>query len=45
MYKLWLGGEILEISIDIISDEKGYLDRECPHEECEFVFMIGRIRF
>lgn len=30
----------MEISIDIISDEKGYLDRECPHEECEFVFKV-----
>jgi len=31
---------IVEIPIEIISDEKGYLDRECPHEECEFVFKI-----
>lgn len=30
----------MEIPIEIISDEKGYLDRECPHEECEFVFKI-----
>ncbi|WP_280771840.1 hypothetical protein [Salipaludibacillus daqingensis] len=28
------------MSIEMISDEKGYLDRECPHEECEFVFKI-----
>lgn len=34
------GGDDLEIPIEIISDEKGYLDRECPHEECEFVFKI-----
>lgn len=31
---------IMEIPIKIISDEKGYLDRECPHKECEFVFKI-----
>src|SRR5699024_1231388 len=30
----------MEIPIEIISDEKGYLDRECPHQECEFVFKI-----
>lgn len=30
----------MEIPIEIIADEKGYLDRECPHEECEFVFKI-----
>lgn len=31
---------IMEIPIEIISDEKGYIDRECPHEECEFVFKV-----
>lgn len=30
----------MEIPIEMISDEKGYLDRECPHEECEFIFKI-----
>ena len=30
----------MEIPIEVISDEKGYFDRECPHEECEFVFKI-----
>lgn len=30
----------MEIPIEMISDEKGYLDRECPHEECEFLFKI-----
>ncbi|WP_203249294.1 hypothetical protein [Sporosarcina beigongshangi] len=30
----------MEIPIEIVSDEKGYLDRECPHEECEFIFKI-----
>lgn len=31
---------VLEIPIELISDEKGYIDRECPHEECEFVFKV-----
>lgn len=31
---------ILEIPIELISDEKGYIDRECPHEECGFVFKV-----
>lgn len=30
----------MEIPIEVVSDEKGYFDRECPHEECEFVFKI-----
>lgn len=30
----------MEIPIEMVSDEKGYLDRECPHKECEFVFKI-----
>lgn len=30
----------MEIPVEIISDEKGYIDRECPHEECEFVFKV-----
>ncbi|MCZ2258083.1 hypothetical protein [Sporosarcina sp. G11-34] len=30
----------MEIPIEMVSDEKGYLDRECPHEECEFIFKI-----
>lgn len=30
----------MEIPVEIISDEKGYLDRVCPHEECEFVFKV-----
>jgi len=28
------------ISIPIDLDEKGYIDRQCPDEECEFVFKI-----
>jgi Zn finger protein HypA/HybF involved in hydrogenase expression len=28
------------ISIPIESDEKGYLDRQCPFEGCEFLFKI-----
>lgn len=30
----------MQIPIEIISDEKGYLDRECPHEECKFIFKV-----
>ncbi|MGP4073708.1 hypothetical protein ACTWQB_14265 [Piscibacillus sp. B03] len=31
----------MEIPVELISDEKGYLDRECPNENCEFVFKIN----
>jgi len=30
----------MKIPLEMISDEKGYLDRECPHKECEFIFKI-----
>jgi uncharacterized Zn finger protein (UPF0148 family) len=29
-----------EISIPIEADEKGYIDKQCPSEECEFIFKI-----
>lgn len=28
-------------SVAIESDEKGYIDRQCPNEECEFIFKIN----
>ena len=28
------------IPVDIKSDEKGYFDRECPNEECQYTFKI-----
>ena len=30
----------MEIEIQLQADEKGYLDRECPNENCRFVFKI-----
>jgi hypothetical protein len=29
------------ISIPIETDEKGYVDRQCPSEECEFLFKVN----
>lgn len=29
------------ILVNIHSDKKGYLDRECPNEECQYVFKIS----
>ena len=31
----------MEIPIKILSDEKGYLDRECPNENCLYTFKIN----
>lgn len=28
------------ISVKIESDEKGYLDRQCPNEDCRFIFKV-----
>ena len=28
------------IPIQLVSDEKGYFDRECPNEECHYTFKI-----
>lgn len=30
----------MDIPLKILSDEKGYFDRECPNIECEFLFKI-----
>ena len=29
------------VSVPIGSDEKGYIDRQCPAEECEFLFKVN----
>ncbi len=29
------------VSIPIESDEKGYIDKQCPSEECEFIFKVN----
>ena len=31
----------IEIPIKILSDEKGYLDRQCPNENCQFEFKVN----
>lgn len=31
----------IEIPMKILSDEKGYLDRQCPNENCLFEFKIS----
>ena len=35
------------VSVAILSDEKGYIDKQCPNEECEFILKsmkkIGQI--
>ena len=30
----------MEIPITLLSDEKGYFDRECPNENCLYTFKI-----
>lgn len=30
-----------QVSVEIKADEKGYLDRQCPAENCEFLFKIN----
>ncbi len=32
--------DIIRVPIKIQSDDKGYIDRECPNEECLFNFKI-----
>ena len=34
-----LNGQSLSVPID--SDEKGYTDKQCPSEECEFIFKVN----
>ncbi|WNY99129.1 hypothetical protein SUSP_001547 [Sulfurospirillum sp. 'SP'] len=29
------------ISVPIESDDKGYIDKQCPSEECEFIFKVN----
>ncbi len=29
-----------QVSIPIETDEKGYIDKQCPAEECEFIFKV-----
>lgn len=29
------------VSVPIESDEKGYIDKQCPSEECEFIFKVN----
>lgn len=29
-----------QVSIPIESDDKGYIDKQCPSEECEFIFKV-----
>ena len=31
----------LTVSVPIASDEKGYVDKECPREDCMFVFKVS----
>ena len=31
----------IEIPMKILSDEKGYLDRQCPNENCSFEFKVN----
>ncbi len=31
----------IEIPMKILSDEKGYLDRQCPNENCRFKFKVN----
>jgi len=29
------------VSVPIETDEKGYIDKQCPNEECEFIFKVN----
>jgi len=31
-----------EISVPIETDEKGYIDKQCPSEDCEFIFKVNQ---
>jgi len=33
-------GRMKQISVPIEADKDGYLDRECPNEECLFQFKV-----
>lgn len=30
------------VSVGIEPDEKGYIDKQCPNEECEFIFKVNK---
>lgn len=30
----------ISIPVEFKSDEKGYYDRQCPNEKCEFIFKV-----
>ena len=30
------------VSVEIEPDEKGYIDKQCPNEECEFIFKVNK---
>lgn len=30
------------ISVPIETDEKGYIDKQCPSEQCEFLFKVNK---
>jgi len=30
------------VSVPIESDEKGYIDKQCPNEDCEFIFKVNK---
>lgn len=32
----------LSVSVQIECDEKGYIDKQCPSEECEFLFKVNK---
>ena len=31
----------MEIPVTFLSDDKGYFDRECPNQNCLYVFKIN----
>lgn len=31
----------ISVSVAIESDEKGYIDKQCPNEDCEFIFKVN----
>lgn len=31
----------LSVSVGIEADEKGYIDKQCPNEDCEFIFKVN----
>lgn len=31
----------LSVSVEIETDENGYIDKQCPNEKCEFIFKVN----